>query len=91
MKKTLFTVGFVALMSTTALADGIGVSMAAFDDNFLTVLRNGIQTQADAAGLSVQIEFFSTISNRFLSAITLSRRCCQRSSSLCAPGCSRRA
>jgi inositol transport system substrate-binding protein len=56
MKKTLFTVGFVALMSTTALADGIGVSMAAFDDNFLTVLRNGIQTQADAAGLSVQIE-----------------------------------
>jgi inositol transport system substrate-binding protein len=30
--------------------------MARFDDNFLTVLRNGIQAQADAAGLSVQIE-----------------------------------
>ena len=43
-------------MSTTAMADGIGVSMALFDDNFLTVLRNGIQAQADAAGLSVQIE-----------------------------------
>ena len=56
MRVTLFAAGFAALMSTTAMADGIGVSMALFDDNFLTVLRNGIQTQADAAGLSVQIE-----------------------------------
>ena len=56
MKKTLFVTGFVTLMATTAIADGIGVSMARFDDNFLTVLRNGIQAQADAAGLSVQIE-----------------------------------
>ncbi len=44
------------MMSTTAMAQGIGVSMAKFDDNFLTVLRNGIQSQADAQGLSVQIE-----------------------------------
>jgi inositol transport system substrate-binding protein len=43
-------------MSTTAMAQDIGVSMALFDDNFLTVLRNGIQEQADASGLSVQIE-----------------------------------
>jgi inositol transport system substrate-binding protein len=56
MKKTLIAAGFAALMTTTAMADGIGVSMAAFDDNFLTVLRNGIQAQADAGGLSVQIE-----------------------------------
>jgi inositol transport system substrate-binding protein len=56
MKKTLIAAGLAALMTTTAMADGIGVSMAAFDDNFLTVLRNGIQAQADAAGLSVQIE-----------------------------------
>lgn len=56
MKKALLVAGFSALMSTTAMADGIGVSMALFDDNFLTVLRNGIQTQADAAGLKVQIE-----------------------------------
>jgi inositol transport system substrate-binding protein len=56
MKKTLIAAGVAALMTTTAMADGIGVSMAAFDDNFLTVLRNGIQAQADAAGLSVQIE-----------------------------------
>ncbi len=56
MKKTLIAAGLTALMSTTAMAEGIGVSMARFDDNFLTVLRNGIQAQADAAGLSVQIE-----------------------------------
>lgn len=56
MQKFLMASGFAALMSTTAMADGIGVSMALFDDNFLTVLRNGIQSQADAAGLSVQIE-----------------------------------
>jgi inositol transport system substrate-binding protein len=56
MKKTLLAAGFGVLMTTTAMADGIGVTMAKFDDNFLTVLRNGIQAQADAAGLSVQIE-----------------------------------
>ena len=56
MKKSFLIAGFAALMSTAAMADGIGVSMALFDDNFLTVLRNGIQAQADAAGLSVQIE-----------------------------------
>lgn len=56
MKKVLLAAGFASLMSTTAMADGIGVSMALFDDNFLTVLRNGIQSQADTAGLKVQIE-----------------------------------
>ena len=56
MKKTLLAAGFTALLGSTAMADGIGVSMALFDDNFLTVLRNGIQSQADSAGLSVQIE-----------------------------------
>ena len=56
MKRTLLAAGFDSLMSTTAMAEGIGVSMALFDDNFLTVLRNGIQEQADARGLSVQIE-----------------------------------
>jgi inositol transport system substrate-binding protein len=56
MRKTLIAASLVSLMSTTAMAEGIGVTMAAFDDNFLTVLRNGIQSQADAAGLSVQIE-----------------------------------
>jgi len=56
MKKHLLATGLLTLMGTTAMAEGIGVSMALFDDNFLTVLRNGIQEQADARGLSVQIE-----------------------------------
>jgi inositol transport system substrate-binding protein len=56
MKKTLIIAGFAALMGTSVLADGVGVSMAKFDDNFLTVLRNGIQSYADANGISVQIE-----------------------------------
>ena len=56
MKKSLIVAGFAALMGTSAMADGVGVSMALFDDNFLTVLRNGIQTYADANGVTVQIE-----------------------------------
>ncbi len=56
MKKTIIAAGFAALLGTTAMADGIGVSMALFDDNFLTVLRNGIQKTADERGLKVQIE-----------------------------------
>jgi len=56
MRKTLLIAGIASLLSTTAMAEGIGVSMALFDDNFLTVLRNGIQSQADSSGLKVQIE-----------------------------------
>ena len=55
MKKHLLA-GVVALMGTTALAGDIGVSMASFDDNFLTVLRNGIQSYADEKGQVVQIQ-----------------------------------
>lgn len=44
------------LLTGTASAANIGVSMAAFDDNFLTVLRNGIQKYADGNGTKVQIE-----------------------------------
>ncbi|MBI1219903.1 MAG: substrate-binding domain-containing protein [Rhodobacteraceae bacterium] len=46
MKKTLIVAGFAALMSTSAMAANIGVSMARFDDNFLTVLRNGMSDYA---------------------------------------------
>ncbi len=57
MKKTLLVAGFATLMSTTAvMAENVGVSMALFDDNFLTVLRNGIQKYADEGGIGVQIE-----------------------------------
>jgi len=51
MKKTLMTAGFVALMGTSAMAEGIGVSMALFDDNFLTVLRNGMDAKGKELGV----------------------------------------
>ncbi len=51
--------GFAALvaMSAPALATDIGVSMAKFDDNFLTVLRNGMQDYAASKdGVNLQVE-----------------------------------
>jgi inositol transport system substrate-binding protein len=57
MKKTLIATGFLALMGTSAMAQDIGVSMALFDDNFLTVLRNGMDAQAKTMdGVNLQIE-----------------------------------
>jgi len=56
MKRILLGVAFAALMSSSALAAKVGVSMALFDDNFLTVLRNGIQSYADENKIEVQIE-----------------------------------
>ena len=57
MKKFLIAAAAVALMSSSAMAGAkIGVSMAKFDDNFLTVLRNGIQAHAKEIGVDVQIE-----------------------------------
>jgi inositol transport system substrate-binding protein len=57
MKKTLIAAGVTALMSTTAMAENIGVSMALFDDNFLTVLRNGMIELADGMeGVDLQVE-----------------------------------
>ena len=57
MKKFLFAASLAAMMSTSAFAETkIGVSMALFDDNFLTVLRNGIEAQSKDMGVSVQIE-----------------------------------
>jgi inositol transport system substrate-binding protein len=56
MKKTLVAATLASLLGTTAMAENVGVSMALFDDNFLTVLRNGIQAYADAQGHDVQIE-----------------------------------
>jgi inositol transport system substrate-binding protein len=45
------------MMSTAAHAETIGVSMAQFDDNFLTVLRNGMSDYAKTLnGVELQIE-----------------------------------
>ena len=46
-----------ALMGSVAHAENIGVSMALFDDNFLTVLRTGMSDSAAAQdGVTLQIE-----------------------------------
>lgn len=57
-KKMLLAASLTAtLMGTVASAENIGVSMALFDDNFLTVLRNGMIEQADAMdGVDIQVE-----------------------------------
>ncbi|QUX97062.1 rhizopine-binding protein [Marinomonas sp. CT5] len=58
MKKLLLTAITSSLLATSVSAADlkIGVSMALFDDNFLTVLRNGIQSAAKDQGVDVQIE-----------------------------------
>ncbi len=57
MKKTLIAMtAMAAMMGTTAMAENVGVSMARFDDNFLTVLRNGLEAYATEQGHDVQIE-----------------------------------
>jgi inositol transport system substrate-binding protein len=55
MKKTLVAALAVTLMSGSAMAATVGVSMSELD-NFLTVLRNGIADYAAANGVDVQIE-----------------------------------
>ncbi len=50
MKKYLLGVAIAALMTTPAMAETIGVSMSELD-NFLTVLRNGIDDDAKEKGV----------------------------------------
>ena len=57
MRKILYAAAMTMLMASPALAENIGVSMAKFDDNFLTVLRNGMQEYAAGKdGVSLQVE-----------------------------------
>jgi len=57
MKKHLIIAAMAGMMATTASAETIGVSMALFDDNFLTVLRNGMTDYANTQdGVTLQIE-----------------------------------
>ena len=57
MKRLLVGVAFTALMAPGAMAETVGVSMALFDDNFLTVLRNGLVEYAGTLdGVDVQVE-----------------------------------
>lgn len=57
MKKTIIAAGIASAITTAAAAETIGVSMARFDDNFLTVLRNGMISYAESLdGVDIQIE-----------------------------------
>lgn len=57
MKKTLVAAGMVALLGSTAYAETIGASIARFDDNFLTVMRNGMMDHAAGlSGVDLQVE-----------------------------------
>lgn len=57
MRKFLLGAAVSALMAGSAQAETIGVSMALFDDNFLTVLRNGMQEYSGTLdGVTLQVE-----------------------------------
>ncbi len=61
MKRHLLLLAASAALSTLALAHGasattIGVTMDKFDDNFLTSVRNAITAEAQAKGVTLQVE-----------------------------------
>ena len=58
MKKLIMGAALAVMMSSAAhAAETVGVSMALFDDNFLTVLRNGMQDYAKTLeGVTLQVE-----------------------------------
>jgi inositol transport system substrate-binding protein len=57
MKKYLLATGLTALMTTGAMAQEIGATFSRFDDNWLTVLRNGmVEYAATIDGLTYQQE-----------------------------------
>lgn len=56
MRKFLSASAVCALMTSAAHAETIGVAMSLFDDNFLTVLRQNIDSHAKDLGVEVQME-----------------------------------
>jgi len=57
MKRLLVGVALATLLASAASAQTVAVSMARFDDNFLTVIRNGMEAYAKTLdGVTLQIE-----------------------------------
>ncbi|KRW96892.1 substrate-binding domain-containing protein [Paracoccus sp. MKU1] len=57
MKRILVAASVAALTTTAAQAETIGVSMQSFDNNFQTLLREGLQKRAaELEGVALQIE-----------------------------------
>lgn len=57
VRKSLIAAGVASLMSTSAIAENVGVSIYLFDDVWTTVMRNGLTDHADTLdGVDVQVE-----------------------------------
>jgi inositol transport system substrate-binding protein len=56
MKRLLLGAAFAAMMTTTALAEKIGVSIINFDNNFQTLLKQGMEARAKELGIDIQVE-----------------------------------
>lgn len=57
MKKTLLVAGLTSLVATSAMAETIGATIARFDDNWLTVMRNAmVDHAASLDGVELQVE-----------------------------------
>ncbi|MGL4312140.1 MAG: substrate-binding domain-containing protein [Paracoccaceae bacterium] len=56
MKQLALAASMTALLAGTAGAETIGVSIVNFDNNFQTLLRQGIEARAGEVGAEVQIE-----------------------------------
>ena len=57
MKKLLLAAGIAALISSPANAETLGVSIANFDDNGLTIMRNGMTSHLETLeGVELQME-----------------------------------
>jgi inositol transport system substrate-binding protein len=70
MKRTMIAVAALAAITTSASAENIGVAMAQFDDNFLTVLRNGMIDYAKTmSNVTLQVEDGANDPNKQLSEI----------------------
>src|SRR5258708_16931683 len=70
MKRTLLALAFTGLMGSSAFATTIGVGMAQLEDNFLTVLRNGMLAYAKTLpDVTLQVEDGANDVNKQLSQI----------------------
>ncbi len=57
MKKFVLAIGIATLMGTTAMAQELGATISKFDDNWLTVMRNGMTDHAASLdGVNLQME-----------------------------------
>ncbi len=56
MRNLIIGAAFALAASTSAQAQQIGVAMAQFDNNFLTILRHGIEEGGQKAGVTLQFE-----------------------------------